>query len=68
MKPTEGDWTTHNVIYFKDQVNDRLFQSYVMNIENGNVLSLRLLSKLGEQEQDVTVAQLLIGSQQAMAA
>jgi hypothetical protein len=72
VKPTEGEWTTDNVLYFRGQVNDKSFNSYVMDIvkEGGkDVLSLRLLSLDGqERENGVAVAQKLIDNQQAQAA
>lgn len=59
VKPTAGDWSPQNALFFKKFVDNRVFSSYVMEVLQDKTLRLQLNDVLSG-EKDIDVAKYLV--------
>lgn len=59
VKPTAGDWSPQNALFFKKFVDNRVFSSYVMEVLEDKTLRLQLNDVLSG-EKDIDVAKYLV--------
>lgn len=58
VKPTDGDWSPQNVLFFKKIVDGQFFASYVMAVKQDRTLCLQLI-KMSDSE-DISVSDYLV--------
>ena len=66
VKPSDGDWSTQNALFFKTYVDDKVFASYVMEVKPDKILCLQLIDISGKD--DLAVSTYLVENYHATAA